>query len=257
MKKLLFAIAMLTALSSCNEMGKCTDIDQSVMTMLFDVSDEELFAEIEDDLNANFALFMKQTQFANLRECQEVEMVLGTLSAKDELKIRKATVGITQKGLSGQEKRNQANPAKVVQLIKSSLTEYAELSKSSTYNSSTNILQTTVKSIVAVDESKPQTLVVFSDMVANNKIEGINFYRSIPKDVGGTVRKLVDSELLNQLESKISNGLELNLIVVLKNEPNNKVKKKEVKEFWSKCFSHLGLEQVQFIDNLSNNIVWN
>lgn len=257
MKKLFFAIAMLTALSSCNEIGKCTDINQSVMTMLFDVSDEELYAEIQEDINANFAVFMKQTQFASLGECKEAEMVLGTLSAKDELKLRKATIGITQKGLSGQEKRNQANPAKVVQLIKGSLAEYAELSKSSTYNSSTNILQTTVKSIVAVDESKQQTLVIFSDMVANNKIEGINFYRSIPKDVGGTIRKLVDSELLNQLESKVSNGLEVNLIIVLKNEPNNKVKKKDVKEFWSNSYSHLGLEQVQFIDNLSNNIVWN
>jgi hypothetical protein len=257
MKKLLFAIAMLTALSSCNEMGKCTDIDQSVMTMLFDVSDEQLFTEIEGDLKANFAQFMKQTKFATIGECEEAELVLGTLSAKDELEIRKATVGLTQKGLSGQEKRNQANPAKVVQLIKSSLAEYAELSKLPTYNSSTNILQTTVKSIVAVDESTQQTLVIFSDMVANNKIEGINFYRSVPKDVGGTVRKLVDSELLNQLESKVSNGLEVNLIVVLKNEPNNKIKKKDVKEFWSKCFSHLGLEQVQFIDNLSNNIEWN
>lgn len=255
MKKIFFTIGLLAVVTSCNEIGKCKDIDQFVMTMLFDVSDEQLFSEIEEDLNSNFPIFMKQTKFATIDECEETELVLGTLSAKDELKIRKATIGITQKGLSGQEKRKKTNPAKVVRLIKTGLSEYAELSKSSNYNSSTNILQTCIKSIVAVDESKQHSLVVFSDMVINNKIEKVNFYRSIPKDIESTVRKLVDTELLNQLESRISDGLELNLIVVLKNEPKGKVKKKQVKEFWSNTFNYLGIK-VQFIDNLTNKISW-
>ena len=50
--------------------------------------------------------------------------------------------------------------------------------------------------------------------------------------------------------------MELKVIVAHKNEPKNKVNKKNVKAFWIKCFQEMEINDIQFIDNLTNKILW-
>jgi hypothetical protein len=107
-----------------------------------------------------------------------------------------------------------------------------------------------------MDDYSENTLLLFSDMIINNKTENVNFYREIPKDVGGTIRKLIDPILLNNFKDKIASGMEIKVIVVHKNEPNNKVNKKDVKAFFIKCFQEMEITDIQFIDNLTNKILW-
>lgn len=249
-------IISLVFFISCKNLTTCKEIEYSETMMLFDISDEVLFSEINDDITSNFSVFMKQTDFANVQECQQVKMSIGTLSGIDELKIQSTSIGVLQKGLSRNEIRKKSNPKNVVQLIKKSLSNYSTMSKDVKYNSSTNILQTVVKSIVGMDDDSENTLLLFSDMIINNKTEKVNFYKEIPKDVGGTIRKLIDPILLNKFKDKIASGMEIKIIVVHKNETENKVNKKEVKAFWVKCFKDLEIEDVQFIDNLTNKILW-
>lgn len=249
-------IISLIFFTSCKNLTTCKEIEYSETMMLFDISDEALFSEINEDITSNFAVLMKQTDFANVEECQQVKMSIGTLSGIDELKIQSTTIGVLQKGLSKNDIRKRSNPKKVVQLIKKSLNDYSIMSKDEKYNSSTNILQTAVKSIIGMDDDSENTLFIFSDMIINNKIEKVNFYRKIPKDLGGTIRKLIDPVLLSKFKDKIASGMELKIIVVLKNEVKNKVHKKDVKAFWVKCFKELEIEDVQFIDNLTNKILW-
>jgi hypothetical protein len=172
------------------------------------------------------------------------------------LVTRTSSIVVDQKGLSGTEIRKRANPTPVMDLMKKAINEYTELSKNEEYTSSTNILVNLVKSIASFEDDADNTLLIFSDMVINNKAENINFYRAIPGKSNAIINNLVDKSLLATLQEKIDNGLRLNVIVVLKNEPNNKVKKRNVKEFWIDVFNVLELENVQFIDNLSNKIVW-
>ena len=247
---------MALSIFSCQELVTCESIEQSEMTMLFDISDPDLYEDIVEDLNGNLPHFMQLTKFASINECEQATLSIGNLSAKDELVTRTNSILIDQKGLSGAEIRKRANPTPVMELMKTAIKEYTELSNDEEYTSSTNILVSLVKSITSFDEEADNTLLIFSDMVINNTSENINFYRKIPEKSNTTITNLVDKNLLATLQEKLDNGLRVNIIVVLKNEPNNKVKKREVKEFWVDAFSVLELENVQFIDNLSNKIVW-
>ncbi len=254
--KPLMACVIAFSIFSCQELVTCNEIDKTDMTMLFDISDSDLYQDIVDDLNSNLPHFMKQTKFANIGECEQASLSIGNLSAKDELVTRTSSIVVDQKGLSGTEIRKRANPIPLMDLMKKAINEYTELSKDEEYTSSTNILVNLVKSIASFEDDADNTLLIFSDMVINNKAENINFYRAIPEKSNATINNLVDKSLLATLQEKIDNGLRLNVIVVLKNEPNNKVKKRNVKEFWIDVFNVLELENVQFIDNLSNKIVW-
>jgi|SaaInlStandDraft_3_1057020.scaffolds.fasta_scaffold20178_2 hypothetical protein len=255
--RLIISSMAMIIFTSCQNLITCREINKYDMTILLDISDELLFDEINHDLVSNFQTFMAQTKFANIQECQEVKMNLGYLSGKDELNLRSVSIGINQKGLSGREKRNRSNPIPVVNLIKRTLKDYSDMSMDEEYNSSTNIVQTTLKTIVGMETDVENTLLIFSDMVINNKTENVNFYRFIPTNAGESIRKLIDITLLGELQKKLEEGLEVKVIIILKNEVGKKVKKKNVKDFWNDFFKILQLDDIQFIDNCSNHIKWN
>ena len=241
---------------SCQELVICKEIELTNVSMLFDISDPDLYKDIVEDLNSNLSHFMKQTKFANIEECEQATLTIGNLSAKDEFVTRTRAIVIDQKGLSGAEIRKRANPTPVMELMKSTIKEYTEFSKNKEYTSSTTILVNLLKCLTSFDEEADNSLLIFSDMVINNKAENINFYREIPEKSNTTIITLADKVLLDELHEKMNNGLRVNVIVVLKSEPHHKVKKRDIKEFWIDAFKVLGLENVQFIDNLSNKIVW-
>jgi len=260
MKKLIYqtiwVTILFTGLSSCGELTTCQELSSSETTMLLDVSDEKLFAEILNDFEQNLPHFMSKTPFAQLNECEKATLTIGNFSGKEELSKRSKTISIEQKGLSGAEKRKRGNPGGVMKMLKNSLDNYQEMSKDPSYNSATNITQTLVKAILEMNVEAENTLLLFSDMVINNKTESVNFYKTIPSELQSTMDKLIDDVLWDRLKSKTEEGLNVKVVIVLKSEPKNKVSKKAVKSFWIKALGHIGLTDVQVIDNLSNSIVW-
>jgi hypothetical protein len=249
-------VNLLLAFSSCGDLTTCHEVTSSEITMLIDVSDELLFAEISNDFRQNLPHFMKKTDFAELGECEAATLTVGNLSGKEELSKRSKTLYIDQKGLSGREKRKLSNPTGIMKMLKNSLSDYETFSTEPAYNSATNITQTLIKAVLEMDLESKNTLLLFSDMVINNPTESVNFYKTIPADPTATIEKLIDDALWRRFKDKMEEGLEIKVVIVLKNEPKNRVSKKAVKGFWLKAFRHIGLSDVQVIDNLSNTILW-
>lgn len=249
-------LVLFMGFTSCGELTTCKEITSSEITMLVDVSDEQLFAEIFRDFEQNLPRFMSKTQFANLGECEEVTLTVGNLSRKEELSKHSKTICIYQKGLSRAEKKKRGSPESVMKMLKSTLDDFELLSKDPAYNSATNITQTLVKAILEMNVETKNTLLIFSDMVMNNKSESVNFYRTIPNTPAATMDKLIDKHQWVRLKNKLEEGLEVKVVIVLKNEPKGKVNKKAVKEFWLEALNHIGFTDVQVIDNLTNNILW-
>lgn len=249
-------IALMIGISSCKNLTTCQKIENSDLIMLVDISDENLFNEIKEDILNNLPVFMQESKLGMVDECQTFRMSIGNLSGQDVLNLQSAKIGIEKKGLSGNEKKRLSNPQAIKNLINKSLNEYDTKSKDLKFNSSTNILQTVVKSIIGMDENSDNTLVIFTDLVENNKSSNVNFYKSVPKEdeIDIIIEKLVDPILLNGFKNKIDEGTEVKIVVVQKAEPNGKVNKRDLKVFWEKCFISLGIEDVKFIDNLTNKI---
>lgn len=256
LKKLISMLILLILINSCKNFSECETIEKSELALLIDISDAELYTEIKNDMVDNFSKFMGESPFGNIKACKSLEVTVGNLSGKDELSIQSATIGIDRKGLSGNDQRMLSNPAPIVNLIKTSLDKYTELSSDEKYNSSTNILQTVIKSIIGMGDDSDNTLLISSDMVINSKIAEVNFYKTVPKDAGATIQKLIDPALLQNFKDKIESGIQLKIVVNHKNDPLGKVNKMAVKEFWINCFQALDIENVQFIDNLTNTIQW-
>lgn len=249
---LIFSITL-----SCDSLNsKCDDIQEKELALLIDISDKELYKEIKNDITANFTTFMKDSPYSDLDECETFKMIIGNFSGIDQLDIKKEKIGIDKKGLSLKDKTIMANPKPIVDLLKSELNRYTEMSTKEKYNSSTNIAQTIIKMIISMGDLSDNTLLISSDMIINNKVEGVNFYKSIPKDVSGTINQLIGFSMLKGLEEKLVYGSPFKVIIVLKSDPKNKVNKKEVRAFWIKAFEELGVKDYLFIDNLTNKITW-
>jgi len=253
LKTLLAALSLLLTIS-CNDLINCSEIKSSEVRLIIDVSDAELYKEISSDIEQNIGHFMTQTEFAKMAECSIAKLTVGNLSGKEELNKRSAEMSLTQKGLSGARKRELNNPKEIMHLLKSSLEDYSKLSEDPSYNSGTAITQTLVKGAMEMNEISDNTLVVFSDMVINNKKQKINFYRNIPTDIDATLHKLIDEHLRKNLKEKIEQGYSPKIIICLKEDPKGKVSKRKVKAFWIEALSQLGFEDIQIIDNLSNDI---
>lgn len=251
---ILLGIAFVNILGCDGLKSTCEDMQEYELATIIDVSDKDLYKEIQEDIIANFPVFMKNAPFGNLQECETFKMSIANFSGRDELSIKSTKMGIAKKGLSSTERRRLSNPKPLIDLLKSSLKEYEQMSLDDKFTNSTNITQTILKTVIGMSDESESTLLISSDMIVNNKAEEVNFYKNVPIDVGENLRKLVEPSLLQQFNEKLESGLDLKVIVVHKNEPKNKVNKKNVKAFWIKAFEELNIKDYLFIDNLTNKV---
>lgn len=254
--KLVVIVAAVNLLISCERLTTCQSISHAELTMLIDISDEHLFNEIQEDIKNNLPVFFQQSSLGDVGECQTFQMTIGNLSGQDVLNMESAKIGIEKKGLSGNQKKRLSNPQIVKNLIIKSLNDFSIKSKDQKYNSSTNILQTVVKSILSMEDNAENVLIIFSDLVENNVSSKVNFYQGIPSEdeIDLIIEKLVDPILLNELKNRMDEMYDVKIIIVQKAEPNGKVNKRDLKIFWEKSFKSLGIDNVKFIDNLTNKI---
>lgn len=247
------ALAIAFTLSSCNSLIECDSISQRQATFLIDVSDKKLFADIENDLNTNFPVFMQKSGLGNISPCQSFSLGFGQLSSKEELNITSATISISRKGQSKKKEWEQASPAPLVRLMKQKLSDYKQLADEPQVTAGSNICNVLLK---AINQSNPDTenyFFIFSDMVENNA--QLNLYKGIPdkKNASQVIEKIIEPSVLQKFSGLQKSGIQAKVIIVMKTEPNGKTNQRVVKDFWIAVFGELKLDVV-FIDNLSNHV---
>lgn len=251
---LFIAIAFAVMLAGCNALTECENVKPREAILLIDVTDKNLFADIEADLNANLPTFMAKTGLGEISQCESFTLTLVPISAKEGLQTASETIAINRKGQSYQAERQQASPAPLVNLLKAQLTAFKALTDDKAITSGSSIANVMVKAITHTNLEAETTLIIFSDMIENNQY--LNMYRNIPatENLAEVVPQLIDPLVLQEFQVRQKEGLDVNIIIVCKDSPNIKIngRQREVKSFWAGLLSEMRLHNVQFMDNLSN-----
>jgi len=257
MKKLSIIFLLITtieiAFSACSSLTKCDNISQKELTVLVDISDKRLFTIIENDLNTNFPAFMQKTGLGSITSCQRLTLSIGHLSGKEDLELSSESISVSRKGQSNKEEKKQASPAPLVRLLQKKVNDYRLLTEDPVMTSGSNIGNVLLKAIIHSNADAETTILLFSDMVENNRT--INLYKKIPaeKDIPAVIDQLIDPDILEKFKMLQESGVVTKIIIVMKEEPSGKINQRSIKNFWSMVFKELKLD-VQFIDNLSNSI---
>lgn len=251
---LFIPMAFLVFLAGCNAWTECESVKSREAILLIDVTDKQLFADIESDLHANLPTFMAKTGLGDISPCESFTLTLVPISAKEGLQTASETIAITRKGQSYQAERQQASPAPLVNLLRAQLTAFKALTDDKGSTSGSSIANVMVKALTHANIGSETTLIIFSDMIENNRY--LNMYRNIPahENLAEVVPKLIDPMVLQEFEVRQREGLEANIIIVCKDSANEKVnaRQREVKSFWAGLLAEMRLRNVRFMDNLSN-----
>ena len=249
----MFITAIEIVFPACSSLTKCNNISQKELTILIDISDKKLFTSIENDLNTNFPAFMQKTRLGNITACQSLTLSIGHLSGKEDLELSSKSISVSTKGQSNNEDKKQASPAPLVQLLQKKVNDYHMLTEDPVMTSGSNIGNVLLKAIIHSNADAETTILLFSDMVENNRV--INLYKKIPaeKDIATVIDQLIDPDVLKKFKTLQETGLVAKIIIVMKEEPLGKTNQRSIKNFWSMVFKELKLD-VQFIDNLSNSV---
>lgn len=249
-----FAMAFVVMFNGCNSLTECENIKPREAIMLIDVTDKQLFANIEADLNANLPTFMAKTGLGEISPCESFTLTMVPISAREGLQAASETIAITRKGQSYQAERQQASPVPLVKLLKTQLTEFKTLTDDKGITSGSSIANVIVKALTHANIEAETTLIIFSDMIENNQY--LNMYRTIPagEKMAEVVPKLIDPMVLQEFQVRQREGLDANIIIVCKDSANASVnaRQREVKSFWAGLLAEMRLRNVQFMDNLTN-----
>ena len=250
---LLLLISIAWAMNSCSSFVECDSIEKRHAFLLMDVSDKELFHQIEEDVQHNFPQFMERTGLGQISPCESFTFSFAHFSAFETLDISSKTISIQRKGLSHEEERRLSSPRPLVKLLKHKMNEFGALTDQKEVISNTNIANVLLKSITQSSLDSDNYYILFTDGVENSK--QLNLYRGIPEEeeIENLLPKLIEPSVLDRYLMLRAQGLQSKIIMVLKSEPAARVERREIKAFWVKVFDELKL-QYQFVDNLSNQV---
>lgn len=252
-KLILTLLAVVTlAMTSCNSITECENIEHTEAIILMDVSDPKLYSEIENDLTQNFPKFMQQTGLGVIKACQKFTLGFAHLSGKEALEVSAASISIDRRRQSKNAERSQSNPEPLVKLIQKKITDYRQLTEDPKMTAGSNIANVLFKSIIHANAESESVILLFTDGVENNAL--INFYKKIPSEteVATVIEKMIEPAVLEQFLKIQKQGLNARIVFVLKPEPANKTRLRDIRTFWTAFFKELKLDgHVQFIDNLT------
>jgi hypothetical protein len=216
-----------------------------------DVSDLKLFEECRDDIQSNFALFMQESGFGDVKPGQTLTMYWSKIAGLGTLQSASASITGPSDKLAYQVQRKQLNPGKLLQLKNTQLTEFQKTAQTGIAKSS--IIEVLIKDLLQGDATKQCYFFVFSDMVENSGI--VNCYKSIPAtkaQIKKTIER-IDPYLKTKLDKKIEAGFSP-IVVLVQKDSRGKVDSQAIRKFWIDLLSILNITNVKLIDNLSNNI---
>jgi len=252
----LFVLSIFTMLcltSSCSSMIECDRTEKRHAFILIDLSDKDLFSEVESDLKENFPGFMQRTGLGNISPCESFALSIAHFGGQETLDISTQTIAINRRGLSREEEKRLANPKPLVQLMKNKLAEYNRLTDDPVVTSSTSIANILLKSINQADLASENVFLLMTDGVENNA--QLNLYKGLPEEAEylELIERLIEPSELEAYRQHKQQGLTAKVIMVLKSEPGGNIDRRKIKAFWISIFEGLELDY-QFIDNLSNQV---
>ncbi|MEJ2004750.1 MAG: hypothetical protein P8X57_07260 [Cyclobacteriaceae bacterium] len=247
-------LILILLLSGCNKLIECDNIVSREAVMIIDVTDQQLFNEIKADLSSNLPLFMKRTGLAEISPCEQFTLTLVPITSNEGLMSKSETIAITRKGQSYRTEQQQASPAPLVNLIRTELTSFSAMTEDADLTSGSNIANVILKALTHSTPGNGTTLIIFSDMIENNQY--LNMYRHVPdsSEMVHVIETLIDPIVLKNFKARQAEGLETEVLIVFKENQLDKVKTstRDIRSFWSALMGELGIQNVQFLDNLSN-----
>lgn len=216
-----------------------------------DVSDQKLFKECRDDIQGNFAKFMGESGFGDVKPGQTLTMYWTKIAGLGILQSASASITGPSAKLAYQVQRKQLNPGKLLQLKNTQLAEFEKTAQTGIAKSS--IIEVLIKDLLQGDATRQCYYFVFSDMVENSGI--VNCYKSIPAtkvQIKKTIEQ-IDPYLKSKLDKKIEAGFSP-IVVLVQKDSRGKVDSQAIRLFWIDLLDNLSLTNVRLIDNLSNNI---
>lgn len=224
-------------------------VDETAVTYLVDCTDTVLFNQIYRDFHSNFGVLSKNLGMGQVKANEKLTVRIGAIDDTDQLSLKSASICAASKRASKREQMAQSNPQPLIQLINNELKNLKR--QSERHMASSPIIGTMLKTIREMNsEASREILVVCSDGVEFSSYA--NLYKSIPitdEAVSKVVGKL-DGILLAEAKERVE---EVRPQVVFILKPNSKAKTVDIKLFYTKLLSQLGVTSISFIDDMSNN----
>lgn len=249
---LFIAIILSNLFSGCSSFGECERIHEEELILLTDITDQGLFERIQSDLASNFPVFLDRSG-GDITACQSFTLHLSPIASDDRLDLTSQSIAVQRRGQSNQEEEKQKSYEPLFQMIQGEFRKYSEMTNDPEMTSESHIANTLLKAIMAVNmDAENSTILLYSDLVENSAF--LNLYRGVPSEAqrSDLILRLLDPYTMQKFRDLRQQGLDPHIVVVLMPTHGSAVYQREVRDFWWQLFSEeLGLQNVEFIDNLS------
>ena len=244
-------IIIIISLVAIALLGQAQQISETSVTFLCDVTDQELFASIENDFKQNLNVFCSNIgiSISSIDYGNRLTFRMGDIEECAQLSLQTRSISLTDRRVSRKEAERQRNPRPLLDMLNAELARYKHISEA-TMNSSP-IIDVTLKALREMNTEANEIIVICTDGVEYSNYG--NFYRNIPTTEQSVERLISQIDPILWAESKAkTESTDPVVIVVLKQNArvNNTA---QLKQFYNLFFHHLGVNTIRFIDNLSNN----
>lgn len=246
----IIAIFVMALTTSCKAQKPSNNkVEETCLSFIVDATDKALLDEINHDFHTNLQTFFKNAGISKVGYNEKLTVRIGPIDDNDKLSLKTTSVALTDKKASKRDQAAMSDTRPLLKLISTELARYDTV-----YNRQMKCSPIINVMLKAFREMNPnatrEIVVVCTDGVEFDSYG--NFYKAIPTSDAAFAKLVskIDSILLNEAKTRIEE-VSPQVVLVLKSNP--KANTAQLKQFYSKLLSQLGVTQVSFIDNLSNN----
>lgn len=251
MKAIFFILLILLSINQNDMIGQ-TNPEMKVTELMFlvDITDLEIFEEIRNDFNSNLPIFFANTRAGKIKEYETFKLSVCPIGSNGILTITTKSIQIPRKGLATNEVKRLSDPQPLMKMLKEQLNNYEQ--QVITNSDRSLIIDVILKAISQLNENAENSiLVVLSDFLEFSDIA--NFYKKIPNAIEiESIMKNIDIITLNSARKKIEQGCTPEVVLVFKQKSKFK-QSAELKLFWAEFFKKIGIRNVVFIDNFTQD----
>lgn len=240
--------------TGCSSITECDRMQQDELFLLVDVTDPRLFERIQTDLELNFPAFMQRSGLGDIQACQSFTLHIAPIISEERLDLTSKSIAIQRRGQSAQAEQAQKNPGLLLNMMREELENYSQMSKNPVITAESHIANAILKAITTVNvDAYHSTILIYSDLIENNSAF-LNLYRVVPsaEQRSDVIKRLLDPYTMQKFRGLRQQGLDPHIVVVLIPTSGSIIFQREVRDFWWQLLTEeLGLQNVEFVDNLS------
>ncbi|MDL2231566.1 hypothetical protein LJB85_02375 [Porphyromonadaceae bacterium OttesenSCG-928-L07] len=248
MKTRIFLMIFTIASFNVSIAQKNIQISTKELMFLVDITDTIVYRQIHSDFIQSLSTFFQNTGMGKIEAEECFTLSVAPINATGELQLTSASIEILRKGMSYNDEAKLKNPRPLLNMLNAKLAEYDLLSKNN--HTQSCIFEIILKAIsqTTADET---VITICSDLMEYSNI--YSMYKKIPPvSEMSQIMANIDPVLLKDVKGKLKSGNAPNIVIVLKKTGAN-INYNELKTFWVSFFNHLGISDIKFIDNFSQN----